>query len=78
MKLNGTVRYRMGIYRDTTPGIEDFRNLKSQAPNVNEIPNANFQRNSVCHLFFAIWNFSPEPKSFFNDQTGRPAGQRQV
>jgi len=31
----------------------------------------------VIYLLFAIWNFSPKLKSFFNDQTGRPAGQRQ-
>jgi hypothetical protein len=61
MKLNGTVRKRMGILRDNIPGIEGFRNLKSQAPrqkdsgqaSVNEIPNVNFQRaKSVCHLVF--------------------------
>jgi hypothetical protein len=26
----------------------------------------------VIYLLFAIWNFSPKPKSFFLDQTGGP------
>jgi hypothetical protein len=51
MKLNGTVLDRMVILRDNIPGIEDFRNLKSQAPrqknggqaNFNEIKNFNIQ-----------------------------------
>jgi hypothetical protein len=51
MKLNGTVLDRMVIYRDNIPGIEDFRNLKSQAPrqknggqaNFKKIPNFNIQ-----------------------------------
>jgi hypothetical protein len=51
MKLNGTVLNVMVILKDNIPGIENFRNLKSQAPrqkkggqaNVNEIPNFNIQ-----------------------------------
>jgi len=31
----------------------------------------------VIYLLFAICNFSPKLKSFFNDQNGRPDGQRQ-
>ena len=42
MKLNGTVLNIRVIHRDNTPGIEDLRNLQSQAPNFNEIPNVNF------------------------------------
>jgi hypothetical protein len=53
MKLNGTVRNRRGILRDNIPDIEDFRNLKSQAPNFNEIPNVN----SKEHNRFVIWYF---------------------
>jgi hypothetical protein len=43
MKLNGTVLNVMVILKDNIPGIENFRNLKSQAPNSNEIPNFNIQ-----------------------------------
>jgi hypothetical protein len=43
MKLNGTIPNRKVIFRDTIPGIEDFRNTKFRAPNSNEIPNVNIQ-----------------------------------
>ncbi|MGD8721132.1 MAG: hypothetical protein PVG46_04970, partial [Desulfobacterales bacterium] len=51
MKLNGTVLNRKVIFRDTIPGIEVFRNVKSLSPrqkkggqaNSNEIPNVNIQ-----------------------------------
>jgi hypothetical protein len=43
MKLNGTVLDRRAIFRDNIPGVEDFRNLNSQAPNLKEIPNSNIQ-----------------------------------
>ena len=39
MKLNGTIPNRKVIFRDTLPGIEEFRNLKFQALNSKEIPN---------------------------------------
>jgi hypothetical protein len=35
IKLNGTILDRRVILRDNIPGIEDFRNLKSQAPYFN-------------------------------------------
>ena len=43
MKLDGTVLDRRVIFKDTIPGIEVFRNIKSQAPNSKEIPNVNIQ-----------------------------------
>jgi hypothetical protein len=43
MKLNGTIPNKKVIFRDTIPGVEDFRNLKFQAPNSNEILNFNIQ-----------------------------------
>ena len=39
MRLNGTIPNRKVIYKDSIPGIEDFRNVKFQAPNTKEIPN---------------------------------------
>jgi hypothetical protein len=43
MKLTGTIPNREVIFRETIPGIEVFRNLKSEAPNSKEIPNVNVQ-----------------------------------
>jgi hypothetical protein len=43
MKLNGTVLNRRVIFRDNVPGIVVIRNLKSQVPNIKEIPNSNIQ-----------------------------------
>jgi hypothetical protein len=87
MKLNDTVLDRRAIFRDNISGVEDFRNLNFQAPNLKEIPNSNNQCPKqichfefwslwfICYLLFAIWNFSSKLKSFFLDQTGclRPA-----
>ena len=89
MKLNGTVLNGRVIFRDNVPGIVVIINLKSQAPNIKEIPNSNIQCPKqvcllefrllwfICYLSFAIWNFSPKLKSFYSDQTGRFSGQRQ-
>ena len=43
MKLNGTISNRNILFKDTIPGIGDFRNLKFEASNSNEIPNVNIQ-----------------------------------
>jgi hypothetical protein len=43
MKLNGTIPNRKVIFRDTLPGLEEFRNLKFQVPISNEFPNVNIQ-----------------------------------
>ena len=43
VKLNGTVLYRRVIFKDIIPGIEVFRNPKSQAPNFKETQNFNIQ-----------------------------------
>jgi hypothetical protein len=43
MKLNGTVLNRGVIFKDNIPGIEVFRNPKSQAPNIKEIQIFNIQ-----------------------------------
>jgi hypothetical protein len=66
-------------YQNTSTIIQ--KNSKRQYPKLNKE-----QAPIVCYfeflviviyLLFAIWNFSPTLKSFFNDQTGRPAGQWQ-
>jgi hypothetical protein len=43
MKLNDTVLDRKAIFRDNISGVEDFRNLNFQAPNLKEMPNSNNQ-----------------------------------
>jgi hypothetical protein len=43
MKFNGTVLDRRAIFRDTISNVGDFRNLKSQAPNVKKSSNDNIQ-----------------------------------
>jgi hypothetical protein len=40
MKLNGSVLDKRAIFKDTISGVEDFRNLNFQAPNLKEIPNS--------------------------------------
>jgi hypothetical protein len=43
MKRNGIIPNGKVILRDTIPGAEVFRNVKSQAPNSKEIPKFDIQ-----------------------------------
>jgi len=78
MELNGTIRDKKVIFKDTFPGIEisEISNSKHQISISND-PNRflilNFGHCDlfvICYLLFAIWNFSPKLKPFRFDQTG--------